>query len=203
MKSMILSAAALTLAAVTACAEPATSSASAPAVKGLQGLKWGMSAAQVVKTLSGNAKVFTGKDTNSFIGSAGLLGATSVEVVEGKPMPIDFYFTRQNRGLVEFDIKVPGGYQPCEALRATLDARHGRPFFTSGGAGHTWKGSQWYVPSLPGQVELLSIGDDGEALCHLSYMDEMGAGARDAKGLTRNEGKATPRPDYKPYRPAN
>lgn len=160
----------------------------------LKDLKWGMTSAQVIQTLDGRARAQTGRyDEN------GELGVVSVEDFNGHAKPVDFFF--RDGGLVSFRMEYEDGFQACNAMRPQLDAFFGGSFYTSGGPGEGWVNSVWYSPGLSGQVQLMSQGEDAESTCRLTFMDEMAPNARDAQGLTRNEGNPTPRPDYTPYRP--
>lgn len=160
----------------------------------LKDLKWGMTSAQVVQALDGRARVQRGSyDEN------GELGAVSVEDFNGVSRPVDFFF--RDGGLVSFRLTYEDGFAACNAMRPQLDAFFGGAFYTSGGPGEGWVNSVWYSAGLPGQVQLMSQGEDADSTCRLTFMDEMAPNARDAQGLTRNEGDPTPRPDYQPYRP--
>lgn len=172
----------------TGCAAPEAESGT------LKDLKWGMTSTQVIQTLNGRARAQTGLPDEN-----GQLGVASVEDVNGQTMPVGFFF--RDGKLVSYRIEFEEGYEPCQARRSQLDARYGAPFYTSGGPGSGWTNSVWYEPGLPGQVQLLAIGDEADASCRLTFMDEMAPNARDAQGLTRHQGNPTPRANYRPYRP--
>jgi len=160
----------------------------------LRDLKWGMTSAEVIRTLDGRARAQTGLPDEN-----GQLGVVSVEDVNGRTMPVGFFF--RDEKLVSYRVEFEDGYEQCQARRSELDGLYGDSFYKSGGLGSGWTNSVWYVPEITGQVQLLAIGDEADASCRLTFMDEMAPNARDAQGLTRHEGKPTPRPDYRPYRP--
>jgi hypothetical protein len=206
MKFMIPGAVALTVVtlstAVTACAEPAPAPAATPAaakVTGRAAAKWGMTPAEVVKAVGGSAKLSKGTGGAANGGTE----VVSAEVIEGLTRTLEFQFDYNTKKLAAYHVLFPGGLQPCETMRKQLDGRYGKPFYTSGGPADGWINSVWYDAKLPGQVELFSQGEGADATCRLTFMDEMAANARGADGKTRHEGNPTPRPEYKPYRPAS
>lgn len=160
----------------------------------LKNVKWGMTSTEVIRALDGRARAQTGLPDEN-----GQLGVVSVEDVNGQTMPVGFFF--RDGKLVSYRVEFEDGYEQCQAKRSELDGLYGDSFYKSGGPDSGWTNSVWYEPALPGQVQLLAIGDQADASCRLTFMDEMAPNARDAQGLTRHQGAPTPRPDYRPYRP--